>query len=168
MTALIATLIGLGVAGGAAVIAVVSRRNFRKANEIVPGVSTNAPKAWAGAHSPEARLHRRLRDAVAAVHALPGADDGRMADLRRSLEVEALAVDEQLIAAAALAPGVREDPLNRIAEAVAAIEAAVAAMVATPIGSDESQVGGLVSEAIERRRHVAEAHEELRRAEGGL
>ncbi|HET7722060.1 MAG TPA: hypothetical protein VFK43_18960, partial [Acidimicrobiales bacterium] len=93
---------------------------------------TKAPAEWAGAHTPEARLHRRLRDAMAAVRANPAMEDAFMMDARVSLEQQALAVDERLIAVAALPEGVRNEPLSSVAAAVDAVEAAVAALVAGP------------------------------------
>ncbi len=59
------------IVGVAAYVALRNAQDFSDANEVVPGVPTSAPKAWAGAHTPEARLHRRLRDAVMASRPTP-------------------------------------------------------------------------------------------------
>lgn len=106
-------------------VAVGVRRGRRRANEVVPGVPSSAPVAWAGAHSPEARLHRRLRDAVRAMHAQP-AVAGPAEELRGDLERAALALDEHLVAVAALPPATRSAPLARVDEAVAGLEEAAA------------------------------------------
>jgi hypothetical protein len=133
MTALIVVLLVVASAVVAAAVVVrTNKRKFAEANVIVPGTATKAPAEWAGAHTPEARLHRRLRDTVAAVRANPAMEDAFRMDARVSLEQQALAVDERLIAVAALPEGVRAEPLASVAAAVDALEAAVAALVAGP------------------------------------
>ena len=107
-------------------------RRYAEANEVVPGTPTRAPAEWAGAHTPEARLHRRLRDAVAALRADPAMEDAWMLEARVSLEQHALAVDERLVAVAALPERVRAEPLAAVAAAVDAVEEAVASVVARP------------------------------------
>ena len=125
-------MVGAAVVAAAYVIARAGKREFAEANEVVPGVSSRAPAEWAGAHNPEARLHRRLRDAVAALRANPAMEDAFVLEARVALEQHALAVDERLIAVAALPKGVRTQPLASVASAVDAVEAAVASMVAGP------------------------------------
>ena len=133
MTAFLVLLLVVASAVVAATVVVrTNKRKFAEANVIVPGTTTKAPAEWAGAHTPEARLHRRLRDAVAAVRANPAMEDAFRMDARVSLEQQALAVDERLIAGAALPEGVRAEPLASVAAAVDALEAAVAALVAGP------------------------------------
>ena len=105
---------------------------YARANEVVPGTATEAPAEWAGAHTPEARLHRRLRDAVVTLRADPAMEDAYRLDARVSLEQHALAVDERLIAVAALPERVRAEPLEGVSAAVDAVEAAVASLVAGP------------------------------------
>lgn len=116
----------------ASVVVRTQRRKFAEANVVVPGTATEAPAAWAGAHTPEARLHRRLRDAVAAVWANPAMEDAFMMDARVSLEQQALAVDQRLIAVAALPERVRAEPMASVSAAVDAVEAAVAQLAAGP------------------------------------
>jgi len=116
----------------ATVVVRSQKRSFAQANEVVPGRATTAPAEWAGAHTPEARMHRRLRDALVALRANPAMEDAFMLDARVSLEEQAVAVDERLIAAAALPEGVRAEPLARLAPAVDAVEVAVAALVTAP------------------------------------
>ena len=130
MSVVLAVLLLVVVVGGAGVLVVVSgqRAKFAKANQVVPGLPSRAPAAWAGAHSPEARLHRRLRDAVHAMRASPALEDGWAIESRVALEQHALAVDDRLVAVAALPDTVRAQPLAAVAEAVAAVEAAVASL----------------------------------------
>lgn len=127
MTYLLLVMIGVLAVG--AYVALRNAQDFSDANEIVPGVATAAPKAWAGAHTPEARMHRRLRDAVVALNANASLDDPALAPVRSSIQDQALAVDERLIAAAALPKNHREEPLRQIEKAVYAIEGAVAGVV---------------------------------------
>jgi hypothetical protein len=125
-------LVVVSAAVAAAVVVRTQKRKFAEANVILPGTGTKAPAEWAGAHTPEARLHRRLRDAVAAVRANPAMEDAFLMDSRVTLEQQALAVDERLIAVAALPERVRTEPMASVAAAVDAVEAAVAALVAGP------------------------------------
>lgn len=127
MTAIVA--LGFAVVAVLAYVALRNAQDFSDANQIVPGVKTNAPKAWAGAHSPEARMHRRLRDAVAAMQENASLDDPAMAPVRAAIEEQAIGVDERLIAAAALPKQHREEPLRQVDKAVHAIESAVAGVV---------------------------------------
>ena len=141
-------------------VALRNAQDFSDANEIVPGVPTNAPKGWAGAHSPEARMHRRLRDAVAALQSNASLDAPDMVAIRADIEAQALAVDERLIAAAALSKAHREEPLRQIEEAVQSVEAAVASVVDLRGPSMGSIEQGL-DDVRARLRHVEEAHAEL-------
>lgn len=136
MTTVVVVLVLLVASAVVAATVVVraQKRKFAEANVVVPGISTAAPGEWAGAHTPEARLHRRLRDAVAALRANPAMEDAFLMDARVSLEQQALAVDDRLVAVAALPERVRAEPLASVSAAVDAVEAAVAAMVAGPTG----------------------------------
>lgn len=148
------------VLGTVAYLALRNAQDFSDANQIIPGVPTHAPKEWAGAHSPEARLHRRLRDAMEAVRANAALDDASMTGVRSSLEAEALAADERLIAAAALPKGHREGPINRIAETVESIEGLVASLVELRgPGLDDAE--RRIEEVRQRVRLLSEAHDEL-------
>ena len=133
MTVVVVILLFVVSAAVAATVVVrTNKRKFAEANVVVPGTATSAPAEWAGAHTPEARLHRRLRDAVEAMRANPAMEDAFMMDARVSLEQQALAVDERLIAVAALPETVRAEPMASVVAAVDAVEAAVAALAAGP------------------------------------
>lgn len=159
MTPIIIGLL-LVVLGTVAYIALRNAQDFSDANEVIPGVPTSAPKAWAGAHSPEARLHRRLRDAMTALRANRSLDQPALVEARESIEREALAVDDRLVAAAALPKGVREEPIRQVAGAVEAIEQVVAEVVALrgPGVADTDQALDAVRT---RLALVAEARAEL-------
>lgn len=139
-------LVAVSAVAAAAVVVRTNKRNFAEANAVVPGVATRAPAAWAGAHTPEARLHRRLRDAVAGMRANPGMEDAWMLDARVSLEQKALAIDDRLVASAALPERVRAEAIEGVMVAVEALEAAVASLVA---GASEGAERLAVEEAMD-------------------
>lgn len=135
-----------------------SRRDFRRANQVVPGVPSTAPPNWAGAHSIEARLHRRLRDAVAALRVVPGLGTVGV-EGREAVERHVLALDEHLVAVAALPASVRAEPLAQVGTEVARLEAAIA-QLATPqaVGSG---LDGALRELSEGLAHLRAARAEL-------
>ena len=139
----------VGVIAAVAVALVIAQRNkaaFERDSRLAPGLSTSAPAAWAGSHDPEARLHRRLRDAIAALTANQSFDyDGALLDLRVELEQQAVALDEQLVATAALPLHVRSDPLTRIAGAVESLEQSVADLA----GSSAAEAAARLNTALE-------------------
>lgn len=83
-------LLGVGILSAAAYGIYLATQRV-KADQIrdaalIPGVPTNAPASWAGSHDPEARMHRRLRDALAALRANRDFDDdGALLPLRVDL-----------------------------------------------------------------------------------
>ncbi len=128
---LLIVLLGVLLVGGGIAFAVaLARRSadrYAEQNEVLPGVSSRAPAAWAGAHSPEALLHRRIGEAVRGLRAQSelGHEDVGQLELRVELEQHALAVDERLVAAAAMAPGPhRQRALAELEVSVVAIEQA--------------------------------------------
>ncbi len=157
---LLVVSVGVGVVAGA--LALSSRRSYRAANEIVPGVGTGAPASWAGAHTPEALLHRQLRDAMLGLSRHPRRDDPSFLDLRVSLEQQALAVDEQLIAVAALPEGHRAEPLAVVTAAIEAVEGAVVAL-ATTMSAPAPSLEQSTAELTERFHLIEEARAELDR-----
>jgi hypothetical protein len=160
-------IVGLIVVALAAIayVALRNAQDFSDANEVIPGVPTKAPKAWAGAHSPEARLHRRLRDAMTALRANRALDEPALVPVRESLEREALAIDDQLVAAAALPKTVRDGPIQRVADAVDAIEQVVADVVALR-GPSPADPQRAIEEVRERLQLVADARAELQLLSG--
>jgi hypothetical protein len=168
---LIALLVVLAVVAvaGATAVAVTNKRKFAAANEVIPGVSSSAPAAWAGAHTPEARLHRRLRDAMTALRTHPVLEEVGLLELRVTIEQHALAVDERLIAAAALPERVRDEPLARVADEVAAIEDAVARVAGadTAAAADATALSCAVSDLTAHLAAIEAARAELDAAEPG-
>lgn len=120
-------LLALGAVLAVGVVAAAVVRDRRRRNQVVPGTDTGAPASWAGAHTPEARLHRRLRDAVRAVRAVAD-PDGSLLAARVEVERAAVAVDEHLVALAALPERETAGRMPVASAAVAAIESAAAAV----------------------------------------
>ena len=154
-------VIGLAVAGVAALAAVVVAvaRNRTRRNRVVPDVPTAAPAAWAGAHTPLARLHRRLRAAVDAVRAVPD-PQGSLIAARVQVERAALAVDDHLVALHGLSERERAGRMAEATAAVASVEEA-AAKLADAASASRSTALPAVDAALERARLVAEARAEL-------
>ncbi|AHH18058.1 hypothetical protein NONO_c32710 [Nocardia nova SH22a] len=149
------------VVGGGAALAVVAvntgqRRRVSAANQLVPGVPSRAPESWALSHDPEARLHRRLRDAMAALRAVTAYDTVTTVTLRANLEQAALAMDDHLIAISALRPEHREPRLAKAAEGVAAIEAGVAEYAGAATQPDPAALDAGLAGVQDRLRMVGD------------
>jgi hypothetical protein len=162
MTPLLWALLILGVAAlGVAALAIAIAQANRRDNEVVPDVVTRAPRSWAGAHTPEARLHRRLRDSVRSVRTATEGRTEAHTDLRVTLERQAVALDEQLVAVAALPERLRTGPLAEADAAVTALEDAAAALVQRSTAAPDATT---VDAVTERLRLLEEARVELDRS----
>jgi hypothetical protein len=126
MTVLVVVLLAILVVAGLGWLIVARvRHNYRAANRLLPDVHTRAPASWAGAHTPEARLHRRLRDALTSLRQISTIESGSLLQLHADIQQEALAIDDRLIAVAALPDRLRAEPLAQLDHAVTAVEDAV-------------------------------------------
>ncbi|MGH1505450.1 MAG: hypothetical protein ACRBI6_18000 [Acidimicrobiales bacterium] len=119
----VVVLLGLGVlaAVGAGIYlagAKAVKRSADRSLQIVPGVELDVPANWYGSHEAEARLHRRLRDAVASVRSA-AASDASLAVTLGQLEEHALRLDRHLINIARLPASTRQP---QVAEATRAVE----------------------------------------------
>lgn len=153
---------GVALVGAALLLAVRSKDAYDRSNQLVPGRPSLAPGSWAGSHEPAPRLHRRLRDALAALRANQAFDDdGALLDLRVELEHQAELIDERLVAADALAPEVRDRPLEDLAGDVALLEQAVADLVALSASAGRPALEEVVARVTERVELVGEAHRSL-------
>jgi hypothetical protein len=153
-------IIVFSIVAAVAYTALRNAQDFSDANEIIPGTPTRAPKAWAGAHSQEARLHRRLRDAMVVLRENASLDDPSLAPARSALEREALAIDDALIGIAALPKHHREAHMTDVASAVEAVEEAVAGVVAMR-GPALGEARAGVADVQARLALIAAAREEL-------
>ena len=131
---IVALLVLLVVATGVAVFAVAlarrSKAQLAAGMATVPGMPAGAPPEWAGQHTPEAKMHRRLVVLARSLAALPLGDAASI-ERRAGVEQHIRQLDQRLIDVA-LAPDAAR------AAAVAALE--------PEVGSVETEVGLLATE----------------------
>ena len=157
LLAVVGSIIAFGVA-----LTVRSKKDFNDANEVVPGIKSAAPASWAGAHSPEAKLHRRLGDAVRAVRNNPRLVELGLAAQTKRIESEALAIDDRLVAAAGLPASHRTEAVTALEPHVVALEDAVATLVtSTTIGQSKELLEQVVSEADIKLQALAQSRAEV-------
>lgn len=156
---LLAGAVVAAAAAGLVAAAVLVGRARQRRNRVVPDVATRAPTSWAGAHTPLARLHRRLRAAVEAARGVPD-PDGALISARVEVERAALAVDDHLVALHRLSERERASRMAQATAAVASVEEA-AARLADAASASRSTALPAVEQALERAQLVAEARREL-------
>jgi hypothetical protein len=157
LLASIAVVIGFGVA-----LTVRSKRDFARQNQVVPGHRSPAPASWAGAHSREARLHRRLGDAVRAAHANARFTELGLTSQLSAIDAQALAIDERLVAAAALPEPHRDPAIDAVERLVAELEATIADLTTRTAGADtQRQLDEAVSAADIRLQALERARAEV-------
>jgi len=161
---LLVAAIAVAVAYGA----MRNKRAFAKQNEIIAGTPSRAPAAWAGAHSPEALLHRRLRGAVDASRAQLAAAGSGFEDVVAAIARGAQDIDDRLIAAAALPAPHRTAAIAEIEPSVVALENAVAGLAANASSADKTIVAGALAEAQQRLDALAAARAEVDQADGSM
>ncbi|MGV9826090.1 MULTISPECIES: hypothetical protein [unclassified Gordonia (in: high G+C Gram-positive bacteria)] len=122
----VTVLVALFILGGAAWFAFDSDkrvRKFARSTDLIPGRPGRAPQEWTTSTSLEARLHRRIRYAIADVHQNPAIphDQGLMAE-RDRLDSAVFDLDDKLIAAAELPDDDKSVELERIESAIKQLE----------------------------------------------
>lgn len=153
----VAAVVGFGVA-----LTLRSKRDFAQQNEIVRGRPSPAPANWAGAHSREAKLHRRLGDAVRGAHANPRFVELGLAAQMNAIDAEALAIDERLVAAAALPAAHRDQAIDTLEANVVELESTIADMVTSiSVADSKQQLEQAVSAADIRLQALAEARADV-------
>jgi hypothetical protein len=153
----VAAIVAFGVA-----LTVRSKKDFDDANEVVPGVKSAAPASWAGAHSAEAKLHRRLGDAVRAARNNPRLVELGLSAQTKQIESEALAIDERIVAAAGLPVSHRADAVTALEPRVVALEDAVSTLItSTTVGQSKALLEQVVSEADIKLQALAQARAEV-------
>lgn len=168
-------VVAVAAAAGAGYLAVRATRtvkaNYEQSNQVVPGRPTAAPTSWLGSHDPEARLHRRLIDAIRALHANQQFDTfGAYLDLRVELEHQAVLIDNELVVVAALPVAQRKEPLAKLTEAVESIEVAIGELARTSAQNAADQLARTLDGLRERTSTLEEAKaalDELDRQQGG-
>lgn len=148
------------VVGGGIVLAAQSRRKLQRDNQVIPGIATRAPKSWVADASAEAQLHRRLRDIVAALRAIPGVDQPVEAEARREVEARVATLDDRLVAVAALPDSVRTEPLAKVTKLVEQLEYAVGQLANQAIDTN-APLQSALGELSEGLAQLTEANAEL-------
>ena len=115
------------LAAGAVFVVALARRSkaqLAAGVEIPPGMPEGAPKEWAGSHSPEAKMHRRLAGLARTLAAAPLGDAG---SIERKVDVEGRIqdLDRRLIGLAVAPDAARRDAVSALEPEVAAAEAEV-------------------------------------------
>ena len=123
--AIVALIVIAGLTVATVAIVLHQQHALDRANRVVPERLTRAPRSWARSHDPEARLHRRLRDAITALRTVNSVDTGTSMVLRADLEQTALDTDDQLVVASKLPPAHKAELLKVITTTVESIEAGV-------------------------------------------
>lgn len=156
---LVGIVAGVLTAAVAGAVTLVVRGRGRR-NRVVPDVPTSAPSSWAGAHTPLARLHRRLRAAVAAARAVPD-PDGALIRARVEVEQAALGVDDHLVALHHMSERERAGRMAQATAAVASVEEAAGRLADAAAATTVGGALPAVEAALERAALVAEARREL-------
>lgn len=128
-------LIGVAVVLGGVLFAVALARRSKgqlAANaEVLPGMPTGAPREWAGQHTPEAKMHRRL---IGLAQTLAGLPLGDAAAIERQVAVQhrIQELDRRLIALAVFPEAARRESVAGMEPEVVSTEAEVTALAAEP------------------------------------
>jgi len=127
----VAVVVVLAVVGFAVALARGGKRGF-EAQGTGPGLDPGAPREWAGAHSPEAKLHRRL---AAAARTLSGQPLGDAAAIEQRVTVEQriFRLDQHLVAVARVPGPDTAATIAALEPEVTAVERAVADLAARHI-----------------------------------
>jgi hypothetical protein len=124
-------VIVVAVAGFAVALARKGKRQF-EARTGGPGLAQDAPREWAGAHSPEAKLHRRLAAAARSLDAQPMGDAASI-EQRVTIEQQIQQLDQQLVAMSSAPGAIGGAELEPL---VSAVEHAVAQLATTGVDMD--------------------------------
>lgn len=123
-------VIGCGVAFTVA-LAKRSKAQLAAGAEPLPGMPTGAPREWAGQHTPEAKMHRRLVGLAQTLAALPLGDAGAI-ERQVAAQHRIQELDRRLIALAAAPDSARREAVAGMEPEVAAAEAEVGKLATEP------------------------------------
>lgn len=162
---LVAVFVIVGAVAAAFVVgASAVAKNNKKRNQVVPGITSPAPASWSGSHDPEAKLHRRVRDAVAGLHAIAGHDPA-MASTIAKVNEEALAIDQQLVAVSLIADRFKDQAMPNLTKAVEDLEEITAQAVGRSARTSELSVGDQLSDLSDRLEAMRLARAEVEEAD---
>ncbi len=140
------------------------KRNARRSQEIVPGIASSAPLDWVGSHTPEAKMHRRLGEAMSGLRAATD-NDGLVTANVDVVEREALKIEQQLVAASHLAPRLKGPAIAELGTAVDQIENVSAQLIQRSAELSSGDVQAQLAELSERLDLLDAARAEL---DGGM
>jgi hypothetical protein len=143
-TILVVALVFLVAAGGFGVALARKGKRRLAARTSGPGLAPNVPREWAGAHSLEAKLHRRLAAAARSLDAQPVGDMVTIEE-RVTIGQRILRIDQQLVAVATAPGSGKADGLAEIETLVDSVERAVAQLATTGADMLEHNQGELDS-----------------------
>lgn len=166
MSGIILGILFVVVAGGAAAVAALAlgaqrvKQNARRGQQLSPGTPSAVPLGWAGAHTPEAKLHRRLGQAMSGLRAATEDDALVMANVE-VVEREALKIEKQLVSASMMAERLKGPAIEELAAAVDQIENVSAQLIQRSAELSSGDVQDQLSELSERLELLDQARAEL-------
>ena len=154
--------VAIAVAGGAALVVGAQRvkQNARRGQQIAPGTPSAVPLGWAGAHTPEAKLHRRLGQAMSGLRAVTDGDPLVTANVQ-VVEREALKIEQKLVAASMMAERLKGPAINELGTAVDQIEDVSAQLIQRSAELSSGDVQAQLGELSERLDLLDQARAEL-------
>jgi uncharacterized membrane protein len=128
---LVVVLVVVGVVVYAVALTRRSKAQLAAGVESPPGMPPGAPAEWAGQHTPEAKMHRRLISLARSLAAIPL---GGAVEIERRVAIEQRIrqLDQQLIGLASVPEAARREGTAALESEVAAAEAAVGALATEP------------------------------------
>jgi hypothetical protein len=99
--------------------------------EPVPGMPTGAPPEWAGQHTPEAKMHRRLAGLARSLATIPLGDAASI-ERRTTVEQHIQQLDQRLIGLAGAPDAARQAAVTALEPEVASAEAEVGRLATEP------------------------------------
>lgn len=166
MTGITLGILFVVVAGAAAAVAAFAlgaqrvKQNTRRGQQLSPGTPSAVPLGWAGAHTPEAKLHRRLGQAMSGLRAAT-ADDVLVIANVEVVEREALKIEKQLVSASMMAERLKGPAIEELAAAVDQIENVSAQLIQRSAELASGDVQAQLSELSERLELLDQARAEL-------
>lgn len=131
---LVVLLVVAVVASGALFAIALARRSRGQlvaGTEALPGMPTGAPLEWAGQHTPEAKMHRRLVGLAQTVAALP-LGDATAIERQVAVQHKIQELDRRLISFAVAPEPARREAVDGLEPEVAAAEAEVGTLAVEP------------------------------------
>lgn len=154
--------VAAAAAGGAALALGAQRvkQNAKRGQQISPGTPSAVPLGWAGAHTPEAKLHRRLGKAMSGLRAATE-DDPLVVANAQVVEREALKIEKQLVAASMMAERLKGPAIDELSTAVDQIENVSAQLIQRSAELSSGDVQAQLAELSERLDLLDQARAEL-------